>query len=126
MSKSLPPRPNLEQLRKQAKELLKALRTGDPEARDLFQQLHSEASRHSASQFSEVTLSEAQHVLARDYGFATWAELKEQVESLANAAANPVDQLRIAFQKQDAATFGRVLSRHPELKARINDPVAAF
>ena len=57
----LPERPSLEQLRKQAKEHLNALRTTDASA----------------------TLSAAQHALAREYGFESWPSLVRHVESLA-------------------------------------------
>src|SRR5256886_5103557 len=40
MPKLLPPRPNLEQLRKQAKDLLKSLKSGDPEAIKRIQENH--------------------------------------------------------------------------------------
>ena len=51
----LPDRPNLDQLRKQAKEL------------------------HSTEKFS--TLAAAQQAIARRYGFASWPKLKLAVES---------------------------------------------
>lgn len=49
MSRQLPPRRNLEYLNKQAKELLQELRLHDPSAQ----------------------LSDAQHAVAREYGFAS-------------------------------------------------------
>ena len=39
---------------------------------------------------------------------------------------NPVESLKQAFQKQDPGTFRQLLERHPELKLRINEPMAAF
>jgi ankyrin repeat protein len=56
----LPERPSLEQLRKQAKEHLETLRATDPSA----------------------MLSEAQHALAREYGFDSWPKLVHHVESV--------------------------------------------
>jgi ankyrin repeat protein len=41
-------------------------------------------------------------------------------------SSEPVQQLIQAWKKDDAATFKRVLDLHPELKQRINEPVAAF
>ena len=58
MSRDLPPRPNLDHLKKQAKELLQTLRLQSPDAQ----------------------LADAQHALARDYGFASWPRLKAYVE----------------------------------------------
>jgi hypothetical protein len=58
--RSLPARPSLEQLRKQAKEQLDTLRAADP----------------------SVNLAAAQHALARDYGFDTWPKLVYHIESM--------------------------------------------
>lgn len=60
MSLQLPPNPNLQQLKNQAKDVLKASRKGDPEAEG-------------------VTLQEAQHALAMEYGFRNWSDLKANV-----------------------------------------------
>jgi hypothetical protein len=56
----LPARPSLEQLRKQAKQRLTAMRAGDPDA----------------------TLADAQVALAREYGFQSWPKLVHHIESL--------------------------------------------
>ncbi len=37
-----------------------------------------------------------------------------------------IERLKKAFHEDDAALFAQLFERHPELKARINDPVAAF
>ena len=60
MSRNLPPHPNLEHLRKQAKDLLHDLKQRSPASK----------------------LADAQHALAREYGFASWPKLKAYVESL--------------------------------------------
>jgi ankyrin repeat protein len=56
----LPERPSLEQLRKQARARLHALRAADP----------------------AVNLAAAQHALAREYGFESWPKLVHHVESM--------------------------------------------
>src|SRR5437868_14502211 len=38
----------------------------------------------------------------------------------------PVELLKKASCTNDAATFRKVLERHPDLKRRINEPIAAF
>jgi hypothetical protein len=58
MSRDLPPNPNLEHLKKQAKALLEQLR----------------------KQNADATLVDAQHALAREYGFPSWPKLKTHVE----------------------------------------------
>jgi ankyrin repeat protein len=73
-SASLPPGPSLEQLRKQAKELLRAQRTGDPSA----------VARVAAHDPGEpLRLTGAQHVVAREHGFPSWPRLKAYVERVA-------------------------------------------
>src|SRR5580765_4426687 len=69
----LPARPSLEQLQKQAKELLKQHRAGETAALDRFLVI----SKRPANPLP--TLADAQFVLAREYGFESWARLREQV-----------------------------------------------
>ncbi len=68
MSRQLPPRPSLEHLKKQAKELLASVRSGEPEALGLY--------RSSFPGAEPPTLARAQLVLARDYGYESWSALK--------------------------------------------------
>jgi Family of unknown function (DUF5990)/Domain of unknown function (DUF5655) len=66
---SLPDRPDLAQLRRQARELQRAATDGDPAALRRVQPVSA-----------KTTLSAAQLALAREYGFASWAKLKEEAE----------------------------------------------
>src|SRR5687767_1033580 len=68
----LPERPSLEQLRKQAKELLRQLRTGDTSATT---RLHA----HKPD-VSNPILADAQHVLAREHGFESWPKLVHHIQ----------------------------------------------
>ncbi len=79
-SPRLPARPSLEQLRKQAKELLRQFRAGDAAA---IERLHAG---------DAATLADAQLVVAREYGFETWAALKHHVEALHAAPAYTIDR----------------------------------
>ena len=97
MSRSLPEKPNLEHLKKQAKELLR----GTPGSK----------------------LAEAQHALARDYGFPTWAKLKSYVESL---RLTPAEALQAAVCDMDAARVQELLTRFPELRAKLDDPMPTY
>ena len=74
MSESLPERPDLDQLRRRAKELRDAARSGDPAA---LQRL----SRHLAAAPDNVTLALSQLVVARELGFTSWPRLKAGVEA---------------------------------------------
>jgi len=76
---SLPARPSLEQLRKQAKELLREIRSGDPAA---LGRVRAHGARPAQRQPDSVTLADVQFVLAREYGFESWALLKRHIESI--------------------------------------------
>lgn len=71
MSKSLPARPDLGQLRRQARELLRAWQAGDLLALQRAAPYHLPA---------PPRLSQAQLVLAREHGFASWPQLVKAVE----------------------------------------------
>ena len=75
MSTSLPERPDLDQLRRQAKELRDAARYGDPDAVERF------ARHHRSTPQGVVTLAAAQLVIARELGFDSWPQLKAAVEA---------------------------------------------
>lgn len=70
MSRSLPERPDLDQLRRRAKELRDAAVAGDPVARNRF----------AAYVDGPVTLAAAQLVIAREHGYASWPRLKAAVD----------------------------------------------
>ena len=97
----LPARPDLDQLRRQARELHQAARDGD--ARSL---------RRLGQAPGAVALSAAQLAIARDYGFASWPRLKAEVESrraaLAGFLTDEADDL-IAGQYRDRPRLRPVL-----------------
>jgi hypothetical protein len=69
-------------LRRQAKELLRAHRSGDPSCCETLRRLGRFADADEDAILSaELNLSDAQHALAKSYGFATWAGLKHAIES---------------------------------------------
>ena len=69
----LPDNPSLEQLRKQAKDLRDLARAGVPGALDLVAAHHPDGAH-------PVGLAGAQLVVARHYGFRSWARLKRHLE----------------------------------------------
>lgn len=70
----LPDRPSLKQLRKQAKDLLRQLRNGDPSA--------TERLRKHKPNVSDPILADAQFVLAREHGFESWPRLVHHIQSV--------------------------------------------
>lgn len=68
---------NLEQQKKQARELLRALRAGDGAAMErLRSQQGRWKEREDAELRREVALMDAQFVVAREQGFSSWSKLK--------------------------------------------------
>ena len=65
----LPARPDLDQLRRQARELHRAALAGDADALRRLRQVSG-----------AVGLSAAQLAIAREYGFASWPRLKAEVD----------------------------------------------
>jgi ankyrin repeat protein len=81
-SRELPAHPNLEQLKKQAKSLLAAAKARDMEALQRFAALPAFASRPvEAIADVDLALHDAQSVIAREHGFASWNALRDEVES---------------------------------------------
>jgi len=119
MSRELPEKPNLEHLKKQAKDLLREAQQGDAAAIERFRSLASFSTPAS------LQLADAQHAVARDYGFASWPKLKEHVESRSRSL-EPAKMLLAAVCASDADRTARVIESHPELKSQINEPLANY
>ena len=83
VTRSLPDSPDLDQLKRQAKDLLRAARAADPDALTRFRILPS-LSRASDAELvrAQLALHDAQSAIAREHGFASWNALRERVEEL--------------------------------------------
>lgn len=126
MKRSLPPHPSLTHLRHQAKDLLRLHRAGDPEAIARFRE-HSRLSAASESTIraAPLSLSDAQLVIAREYGFASWPKLKLHVDSI-QKVEDRVSWLRTAFATADQETRARLLSCvHTKERFQHYDPDAS-
>lgn len=78
--------PSLEQQKKLARELLLAARSGDAEALQRIRTFHPRrATAFDAPDSAQLSLHEAQLVIAREYGFASWPKLKAQIDSVLEA-----------------------------------------
>jgi ankyrin repeat protein len=102
-TRRLPRQPSLEQLKKQAKDLLAQYRAGDPGAVAEVRRLER---KPDASVFA---LNDAQRVLARAYGYESWAKLKAFVDGVS------VRKLAEAVKSGDMAQARILLSTRPEL-----------
>lgn len=98
MKRELPARPSLEHLKAQAKDLLEAARHGEAAAQERFRQGLPAARGASAAKLAKLALHDAQSLIAREYGFASWSELKSAVEAAAGPGLPP-EQLRALLER---------------------------
>ncbi len=94
----LPVRPDLEQLHRQAKELLRAMHAGEADAIAELREHHSESIDPSS-----MKLADAQLVLARSYSASSWTRLAHAV------------QLAEAIWRDDADEVLALIARNPDL-----------
>lgn len=99
----LPERPDLDQLRRQAKELLDAFLRSEPEA-------VAEVNRfYSGADPGTFALHDAQLALARSYGYESWPKLKAYVEGITTT------RLFEAVRSGDINEVRAILRVRPEL-----------
>lgn len=101
----LPPRPHLDHLRNEAKRLLKLLRAADEEALRRSGEAIGTAS-------SAAKLTDAQRIIAREYGFPTWARLSAHVAAARNG---DIAAFLEAIQNQDLEAARALFTARPAL-----------
>jgi ankyrin repeat protein len=106
-SDPLPARPDLDQLRRRAKELRDAARAGDPAA------LSRIAAHAPAS--APVTLAAAQLTIAREHGFANWPRLKAEAQARNAELAQRVEEFLVASIRDWTGRAARMLARDPQI-----------
>ncbi len=150
MPSALPDRPNLEQLKKQAKALLRAAQAEEPAALQRIRLLPALANKTAAELATlDIALHDAQSVIAREHGFDSWNALREEVDArtlsfdaaveefvrcatggawgraerlLALYPAIASASLYTALVLGDAESVAARLSPHPELATRAGGP----
>lgn len=92
----LPDRPNSIHLKKQAKDLLRAYRSGDPDAIARFGRALPSARNLSPDDIVSraFRLHDAQSCIAREYGFASWDDLTTHVEAQSLMQSDRAGRLR--------------------------------
>lgn len=101
---TLPSRPSLDHLRRQARNLLRAAQAGDT---------GSAARIRVVSE--RLTLAAAQLAVAREYGFASWARLKTEVEARTTDLARMAEEFCEASIRDWTGRAARMLAATPEL-----------
>ena len=119
---SLSPRVNLEQSRKQAKDLLKAFRTGDPAILDRVRWNHPRFRGLGDAQIRDrrFVLADAQLVVARLHYFDSWPALLRHIETLSRRDPRVLrfEEAADAIIAGDAPTLRALLREHPDLVRR--------
>lgn len=87
--RGLPVRPDLDQLKHQAKDLLRALHAGDPAAIAELREFHSDPIDPASAK-----LADAQLVLARSYQASSWTRLVQGVELVDAIWRDDIDVVR--------------------------------
>src|SRR3989454_1483511 len=114
-SKSLPPRPPLESLRKQAKKLARDITAGDAGAiaRARMQLPHVDL---------PLTQRNAQLVIAREYGYAGWQDLTAEVSKrLGKGLEWAAAQARRIIHDHDVERLKQLLAEYPALLSWHDD-----
>ena len=108
-SKSLPARPSLESLRKQAKKLARDVDAGDTQA-------IARARVHLPNVDPPLTQRNAQLVIAREYGYAGWQDLAAEVSRrLGKGLEWAATQARRVIHDNDVERLQQLLSEYPAL-----------
>jgi len=108
-SKSLPARPSLESLRKQAKKLARDIAAGDADA-------IGRARVHLPDVDLPLSQRNAQLVLAREYGYAGWQDLTAEVNKrLGNGLEWAAAQARRVIHDNDVERLKQLLAEYPAL-----------
>ena len=116
MSDPLPERPSLEQLKKQAKSLLHAAQANDAAAIQRFAMLPSFAKMSSAERAAQTyALHDAQSVIAREHGFASWNALREEVEARSLSFEAAVDEFVRCATGSALGRAQRLLALYPRI-----------
>ena len=108
-SKSLPARPSLESLRKQAKKLARDITAGDADA-------IARARVHLPHVDLPLTQRNAQLVIAREYGYAGWQDLTAEVSKrLGKGLEWAATQARRVIHDNDVERLKQLLAEYPAL-----------
>jgi hypothetical protein len=111
MSHELPPRRNLESLKKEAKRWLDALQAGDPDARVRLARAFPDAP-------VTPTLRDVQHALAREHGLAGWTPLKAAIEKRSAETADAGAKALALYEAKAEALLEAYRTGTPEAMER--------
>ena len=100
----LPAKPSLDHLRRQARDLLRAAQAGDTTAAGRIRAVAD-----------ALTLASAQLAVAREYGFASWTRLRDEVTARTASLARQAEAFCEASIRGGTGRAARMLAATPEL-----------
>jgi ankyrin repeat protein len=129
--KELPSCPNLEQYKKQAKDLVRAFKSADPHTLQRVEKSHPHADNLLGPGIlkAKFALADAQLIVAREHGFDSWPKFAKCIETLKreNSPASASDELEkfieaasVPLDAHSTGTLERaeaILAAHPEVAA---------
>jgi hypothetical protein len=111
VSRGLPANPHLDVPKKEARELLRECKSKASDALERVRNRHPKfRTADDDAIVTRLKLSDAQLVLASEYGFSSWTQLKERI--IGNSAAQAIDK---ATRSNDISTVIQLLTAHPNL-----------
>lgn len=116
-AKQLPARPNLEQFRKQAKDLLKQRQSS--EAIQRIKRFHPRLRQRTAAEIAEAkfSLADAQWVIAQEHAFESWPKFIKHIQAITRTDS-PISKFELAADaivSGDLKRLKRLLRENPEL-----------
>lgn len=111
VSRDLPERPHLDVPKREARELLDLCKKNDPDALERIRRRHPKFKNVTDdAAIASIKLSDAQFVVAREYGLSNWSTLKLRIG--AHSAANA---LHAAIRADDREAVVSILRANPEM-----------
>jgi ankyrin repeat protein len=136
-NRELPARPSLDQYKKQAKDLVKAYKSGDSEAIQQVRKSHPHASKLLDSKIlkAKLALADAQLIIAREHGFESWPKFARQIETLIEKSNRSfldplsafIEAASVPLDAHSSGTLERaetIRAAHPEIAASDIYPAA--
>src|ERR1700687_4217643 len=117
--RDLPARPNIEQYKKQDKDLLKDCRSRDPEALRRMRAFVRADGRSKPVRAGTIALADAQFVIAREHGFDSWPKFAKEIATRAGGSLESVWRAaEEAVVAGDLSTLARLLRGHEQMFRR--------
>ena len=122
-TRELPPHPSLEHFKKQAKDLLKSVQSGHPEALlSILQRIQNDHPRlgrlaELEPQRTKLRLADVQSIIARDYGFESWPRFAKHLRGLTveSSAVSRFESAVDTVVNGEVEKLKRLLRENPEL-----------